>query len=163
MTGKKLALCYQCGKCTAGCPMAEFFDVQPNEIIRLLQAGKIEEALKSRSIWLCVSCRTCEARCPQGYSVADTMDALRAMALENAGEAAEKNTRLFHNEFLALVRRYGRMSEPWLVAFYKLGSLKLFDDVLLGLDMGMKGKLNPIPEKIRGHEEIKRIFEKCGM
>jgi heterodisulfide reductase subunit C len=162
-TGNKLALCYQCGKCTAGCPMAEFYDVQPNEMIRMLQSGDIESALKSRSIWLCASCKTCETRCPQGYSVARTMDALRSQAIKRDDITTEKNTQIFHREFLALIRRYGRLSEPWLVAFYKLGSMKLFDDVLLGLDMGIKGKLNPIPEKIHGHEEIKRIFEKCGM
>ena len=32
--------CFQCGKCTAGCPMATFMDHPPNRVVRLLQLGQ---------------------------------------------------------------------------------------------------------------------------
>ena len=31
--------CYQCGKCTAGCPAADEMDFMPNQVLRLVQAG----------------------------------------------------------------------------------------------------------------------------
>ena len=31
--------CYQCGKCTARCPLAESMDLMPREVIRYLQLG----------------------------------------------------------------------------------------------------------------------------
>ena len=35
--GTEVSLCYQCGKCSAGCPAAFAMDYPPREIIRLLQ------------------------------------------------------------------------------------------------------------------------------
>lgn len=159
----RMSECYQCGKCTAGCPMSPFMDHGVAEVMRLAQLGQKEKLLSSNSIWLCVSCHICTSRCPQKFVPAETMDALRSCSRE-AGyrQGAEKNTILFHKCFLTLVRRYGRMSEPWLVALYKMGSLDLFKDVILGMEMGLKGKLNPIPKKIKGQTEIEKIFQRCG-
>ena len=38
-TGQNVNLCYQCVKCTSGCPLAEFFDWQPNQVMRAVQLG----------------------------------------------------------------------------------------------------------------------------
>src|SRR3989338_10007435 len=45
ISGQKLLACYQCGKCSAGCPMASHMDVLPNQIIRLAQLGMKEQLL----------------------------------------------------------------------------------------------------------------------
>ncbi|MCL5072315.1 MAG: 4Fe-4S dicluster domain-containing protein, partial [Actinobacteria bacterium] len=45
--------CYQCGRCTAGCPLANVYKYQPNQIIRLIAANKIESIFDSNSIYLC--------------------------------------------------------------------------------------------------------------
>jgi heterodisulfide reductase subunit C len=63
--GVNITDCYQCGKCSAGCPVAFAMDKTPRQIIRLLQLGFLEEALKSRTIWLCATCQTCSTRCPR--------------------------------------------------------------------------------------------------
>ena len=68
-TGENVYLCYQCVKCTSGCPMAEHFDYTPNQIMRAVQLGQ-EEILSSRTLWLCASCNVCTTRCPQGLDVA---------------------------------------------------------------------------------------------
>jgi heterodisulfide reductase subunit C len=73
--------CYQCGKCTAGCPMASTMDLMPNQILRLLQLGEHEAVLKSRTIWQCASCLTCAARCPKEVDPARVMDALRTLLM----------------------------------------------------------------------------------
>ncbi|NIQ10395.1 MAG: hypothetical protein GWO23_12365, partial [Gammaproteobacteria bacterium] len=60
--GENVYLCYQCVKCTSGCPVGEFFDWQPNQIMRALQLGQEDIALQSETPWLCASCQTCSTR-----------------------------------------------------------------------------------------------------
>jgi heterodisulfide reductase subunit C2 len=79
ISGEDVRACYQCGKCTAGCPLASTMDRMPNQILRLLQVGEVEEALGSPTIWQCASCLTCAARCPKGVDPARVMDALRTL------------------------------------------------------------------------------------
>ena len=57
-TGQNVYLCYQCVKCTSGCPLADHFDLEPNQVMRLVQFGD-ESVLESRTIWTCASCLTC--------------------------------------------------------------------------------------------------------
>ena len=76
-----ILLCYQCGMCSAGCPIAFAMDVLPNQIIRLVQLGLEEDIAKSKTIWLCASCLTCSVRCPRGLDLAKVMEALRLISL----------------------------------------------------------------------------------
>jgi heterodisulfide reductase subunit C len=80
--GETFKFCYQCGTCTATCPVARFTDVfRPNKIIHLAKLG-IRNVVYSDSVWLCVNCYSCTERCPQGVKVADVMRALKNMAVE---------------------------------------------------------------------------------
>ena len=81
ISGQDLLSCYQCGKCSAGCPMVFAMDILPNQIIRLAQLGLEEEIGKSKTIWLCASCITCGARCPRGVDLSKVMEALRILTL----------------------------------------------------------------------------------
>ncbi len=81
ISGQNLMECYQCGKCSAGCPVVEAMDILPNQIIRLAQLGLEEELLNSKTIWLCASCITCTSRCPKGVDIARVMEALRVIIL----------------------------------------------------------------------------------
>src|SRR5208282_717492 len=81
----QVADCYQCGKCTAGCPVAMHMDVAPNQVVRLVQLGEWEKALQSRAIWECVGCQTCSTRCPKEVDCAGVMDALREAWLRLTG------------------------------------------------------------------------------
>src|SRR5512135_2314021 len=78
-TGENVFLCYQCVKCTSGCPLAERFDLTPNQVMRSVQLND-ERVLESKTIWLCASCQTCTTRCPQGLDIARVMDELRIEA-----------------------------------------------------------------------------------
>ena len=83
LSGQSLLSCYQCGKCSAGCPMSFAMDLLPNQIIRLMQLGLEDDIAKANTIWLCASCITCSVRCPRGVDLARVMEALRALALRN--------------------------------------------------------------------------------
>jgi heterodisulfide reductase subunit C len=81
LSGQNIYACYQCGKCTAGCPSILEMDILPSQIIRLVQLGQEEESLKSKTIWLCASCFTCVTRCPKGVDLAKIMESLRQINL----------------------------------------------------------------------------------
>lgn len=81
LSGQNLLACYQCGKCSAGCPAVSQMDILPNQIIRYAQLGLKDELLESKSIWICASCFTCNARCPKGINIAEIIEALRQIQL----------------------------------------------------------------------------------
>lgn len=81
ISGEKLADCYQCGNCTAGCPVSYVMDYGPQEIIRLLQLGQEDAVKNANSMWLCTGCLQCYSRCPKSVSAANILEALRQMTL----------------------------------------------------------------------------------
>ncbi len=81
LSGQNLLVCYQCGKCSAGCPQADGMDLLPNQVIRLAQLGEQEELVESKTIWVCASCLTCNVRCPKGVKIAEVMEAVRQIVL----------------------------------------------------------------------------------
>jgi heterodisulfide reductase subunit C len=81
MSGQNLLACYQCGKCSAGCPVVSQMDILPNQIIRLAQLGLEDDLLQSKAIWTCASCMTCNVRCPKGINIAEVIESLRQIML----------------------------------------------------------------------------------
>lgn len=80
ISGQNVYACYQCGKCSGGCPIISEMDYLPNQVIHMIQIGD-ETALKANAIWLCASCFTCTIRCPRGVDLAKVMEALRLIIL----------------------------------------------------------------------------------
>jgi heterodisulfide reductase subunit C len=85
-TGENVFLCYQCQKCSAGCPVNEHFDLAPNQVMRAIQFGQKEMVLHSKTIWLCAMCETCATRCPHDINITKIMDVLKIMA-KNEGSS----------------------------------------------------------------------------
>lgn len=81
ISGENFMTCYQCGRCSAGCPMVKEMDLLPNQILRYAQLGLGEEILKSKTIWVCSACFTCGVRCPKGIDIARVMEAFRQIVL----------------------------------------------------------------------------------
>jgi heterodisulfide reductase subunit C len=74
--------CHQCGKCSSGCPVADFFDFRPRRIMAMVQLGFIEELLESEDIWKCAQCLACKERCPRDVAPYDVIQALQNLAFE---------------------------------------------------------------------------------
>ncbi|RYD04306.1 hypothetical protein N752_15800 [Desulforamulus aquiferis] len=156
-----LQQCYQCGKCTAGCPVAFAMDIAPNKIIRMLQFGLLEETFRTETIWLCASCATCSTRCPKGVDLAKLMDSLRQKAIERGIRPAGRGRRvsIFNSLFLSDLGKYGRTHEMGLMMKYNLNTLDPLKNAFMGFFLFTKGKLNIGPHRIKGAKDIKRIME----
>jgi heterodisulfide reductase subunit C len=88
ISGQSLLACNQCGKCSAGCPVAFSTDILPNQVIRLAQLG-IDDVLDSQTIWSCAACLTCVSRCPKGIDLPRVMEAIRQLKMERDGNQIE--------------------------------------------------------------------------
>ncbi len=155
--GIDLTDCYQCGKCTAGCPMAHAMDYSPRKIIRMLQLGLAEQALKSNTIWVCASCEVCATRCPRDIEIVKIMDILRIEATR-LGVAALPHVPIFHRTFLESVKNHGRVAETELMLKFNMRSGKLFNNVDLGPKMMQKGKLHLFPPKVDDGGAVKKLY-----
>lgn len=158
---QELNLCYQCLKCSAGCPTAPAMDIKPNNIIRMIQMGMREEVLGSSAIWLCVSCETCGTRCPNEIDIGVLMDTLREMAIKEGIRPKENNIYLLHNTFIKSIERLGRVHEATMLMEYKFRSKDILKDLGFGVMLFFKGKIPIFPSFIKDRKEIKNIFEKC--
>jgi heterodisulfide reductase subunit C len=74
--------CNQCGKCSSGCPVADFFDFRPRRIVAKVQLGLIEELLGSEEIWKCAQCLACKERCPRDVAPYDIIQALKNLVFK---------------------------------------------------------------------------------
>lgn len=157
--GTNINLCYQCGKCSAGCPVGFAMDYKPREIIRLLQLDLLDEALEAESIWICATCETCSARCPRGVDIASLMDTLRREALKQ-GKITDKRVAYFNKAFLGTVKHFGRTYEAGILLYHNATTFQPFKDAQLGLPMMMRGKVGILPDRIKGRDEIKKIFQR---
>jgi len=164
ITGESVNECYQCGKCTAGCPLNDEFDVLPNQILRMLQLDMPDlddKILRSYTIWLCLACETCSSRCPKEVDLPQVMDYLRSESIkQDKVNPKAKDIVSFHKSFLQTVRGSGRLHEVGLIAGYKLRSLHLFQDVESAPKLYLDGKLSIFPHNIHNRQVIENIFKK---
>ena len=151
--------CYYCLRCSAGCPAAYAMEYTPAQILRLVQLGQKESLLHSSAIWLCIGCETCVTRCPNEIHAGAVIDALRQIATAENVPAAERSVYKLHEAFLNSIRRFGRLHELSMILEHKLTSRDLFSNLDMGLDMFIKGKIHPLPKRIQGMDEVKKLFE----
>jgi len=160
LSGVDLGVCFQCKKCSNGCPVAGMTKSRPSEMVRRLHLGAGNELLESDLVWMCVSCETCSTRCPMGVDVAAVMDALRKLALERGASKQEGNVPLFNRAFLKTVETFGRSYEIGMITAYKLGTGKLMNDTEKFPAMLKKGKISLLPSLGGDRATVRRIFKK---
>lgn len=159
LSGQKVSKCYQCGNCSAGCPMSFTYDYPVSRLMRMIQLGMKDEILSSRAIWMCATCEACTTRCPNEIDVARVLDVCRNMS-RRLGYNGVRNVRLFADSFLQSVKCNGKSHELGLMAVYKLRSFRFFDDMSLAAPMLFKGKLPILPHRSKGRKEVSAIFRR---
>lgn len=77
--------CMKCGKCTASCPAYDEMEFHPHQFVDMVENGRIEELMKSRGIYRCLSCFACVERCPRSVEPAKLIEAVRLAVLRQQG------------------------------------------------------------------------------
>lgn len=152
-THQNAHLCYQCLRCSAGCPMAEEFDLLPSQVMLAIQEGDAAVA-GSRTVWLCASCQTCNTRCPQGLDIPSIIDHFRQQTLDRA---SVPETARFFKAFLRNARVFGRVYEAGLMGELNLRDGKPFRDLGMGLRMIRKGKIRLLPDVARAPKRVEAV------
>lgn len=161
--GQKLSACFQCEKCTNGCPVTFAMDILPHRLIRSVHMGLKDEVLNSDTIWVCASCETCTTRCPNSIDIAHIMDTLRQMAQREGRKVSQPTVPALHSTFLSSIRRHGRVAEMEMAMTYYFkteGLIGLIKQAGMGLDMFIKGKIRLIPKQIHAIRQVKNLFER---
>lgn len=162
LSGEKVVSCYQCEKCTNGCPVTFAMDIVPHKLIRLVNLG-VDQVLSSDTIWVCASCETCTTRCPNNIDIAHIMDTLRQISRLDGIPSSQKNAPIFHSVFLSNVKRLGRMHEMSMATIFTLkseGVGGLLKQAGMGLQMMRKGKFSLLPGRFRANKQVRNIFKK---
>jgi len=159
-SGENLLACYQCRKCSAGCPVAHAMDILPHQVIRMVHFGHKERVLASNTIWICASCYTCSVRCPNDIDIAKIMDVLRHTALRSGVRPGERDIPIFHSAFLDSIKSKGRIHELSMIWQYKSKTRDFMKDAALGWRMFRKGKIKLFPSKFGGGRELKSVFSR---
>ena len=157
-SGLNIQDCYQCQKCSAGCPVAFAMDYKPNQVMQMVLLGMKERLLACKTIWVCASCYTCSTRCPNDIDIAGVMDWLRQTALREGVDPADREVPLFHAALLDSIRSHGRVYELGMMARYKMKTGKFLEDFKLGWKMFSRGKLKLFPAGVRKKKEITELF-----
>lgn len=158
-SGQVVSRCYQCGNCTAGCPMSFTFDFPVSRVMRLIQAGQKQLVLNSRAIWLCATCETCTQRCPNNIDVAKVMDTCRHMS-RREGKRGVYSVKSFFDSFMTTVGMHGRSHEIGIMMLYMARTGRFWTDVDLAPKTLPKGKLPIMPHRIEGRKEVEDIMRR---
>ncbi len=150
--------CYHCRSCANGCPFVQAMDYTPNQVLRLVQFGMRQEVLTCKTIWVCVGCHTCSSQCPMGIDIADMMDTLRLMAVEEGVAIGKPNIIDFHEEVLRSLEKYGRAHKLGIMLRYKARVRQWFADLDVGLRMLAKRKMDHKASRVQAIDEITRLF-----
>jgi len=134
----------------------------PHDIMRYVMTNKTQRIFGDESIWLCLTCETCSARCPNGVDPARIIDGLRELSVADGFEATPRSIRAFHQAFLDQVRLSGRLYEVGFVMEYKMRSGNLFSDITNAPSMLKRGKLPIMPSRIDGQKDVARIMDRCA-
>lgn len=158
------AYCFQCGVCSGSCPTVDRMEYGPRRIMHMIRLGLADQVLRSRDIWLCVSCFSCSSRCPQQVDISEVMSVLRNLSI--ARGVAKDEEAIFSRTFVDVLQRHGRMYEMEVLLRYYAskpglsGLVGLVKQAGLGIGMLRKGKIALRPERIEDTDELKQLAEK---
>jgi heterodisulfide reductase subunit C len=137
-------------------------DHTPRMLFAMIRAGMREEALKSNTPWICVSCYHCVVRCPQDVHIPDVMYTLKGMAIK-AKLYTDSTAPDFSMTFVDMVESFGRSFEFGLAArhYLKHFPLRLPGMAPMGMGMLSKRRMGITPKRINGIDQLKSILERA--
>lgn len=158
----RLEMCIQCGSCGGSCPSAEAMDHTPRMLFAMLRAGMREDALKSNTFWVCVSCYHCVVRCPQNVHIADVMYTLKSMAIQ-AKLFQNSTAPDFSQTFVDMVEEFGRSFELGLASrhYLKHFPLRLPSMTPMGMGMLSRKRMSLLPKRIKHLDQLKAILKRA--
>jgi len=158
----RLEMCIQCGSCGGSCPSAGIMDHTPRMLFAMLRAGMREEALKSNTYWMCVSCYHCVVRCPQNVHIADVMYTLKSMAIQ-AKLYQDTTAPDFSKTFVDMVEEFGRSFEIGLASrhYLKHFPLRLANMTPMGMGMLSRKRMSLLPKRIKHMDQLTAILERA--
>jgi heterodisulfide reductase subunit C len=161
-SGQEIEACYQCGKCTASCPMARAMDMTPNQVIRAVQLGLKDLVLGANAMWYCAGCETCASRCPRDIDMMRVNKALARITVREKRRPKDPAVAAFHKSFMESMGRWGRADEFEVIALTKLRSpAQRFKDLLLGASLFSKGRLALLPHWVElGARKVREILRR---
>ena len=159
----KLRTCIQCGTCTASCPSAEYMDISPRKMWRMLNLGLVDEVMDSKTMWLCSVCYQCHARCPRGIPLTEAIAKLKQIAIQRRIAKYRESTNFYH-VFADTFRRYGRMREMEFMARYFITTNPFAALGLSGMALAMlsRGKIKPEMPKLGGEGRLDKLFARVA-
>lgn len=156
--GVNLPDCYQCGKCSAGCPMAESMDVQPRQVVRLLQLGMADDLLRSRTIWLCAACHMCVDRCPNSINLPGLIEHARYEA-KRRKICAVSQVDKFNDIFIENVKNFGKSQEAILEGAYNILTGNYIQDMGSVPHMLRHGIVQPELHTVTEREAVRKLVK----
>jgi len=159
LSGQDVNLCFQCSKCSSGCPLVHRMDLKPAQVVHCIRLNLEDVVLNSSAIWFCAACETCASRCPQGLEPAAMMSAARILAIRKGIAPKVPEVATFYETFVENMQMFGRISDLTLVAALKLKTEDLFSDIPLGLKLFERGKLSPL-KLPSGASHFRRIYQR---
>lgn len=140
----------------------------PRKIIAMIRAGMRGEVLSSNSMWFCLSCYMCTARCPRGVQPTELAHALESLANQQGFRIRGTSTPAMYRSFVSSIKSNGRVHEfGMMLKFYlsilpelithPIATIKMAP---LGLKLFSHKRLPLMPTRIKGREDLSRIIRK---
>lgn len=160
LSGQNVNLCFQCGKCSCGCPLADKMDLKPAQVMHSIRLGRADSVLKSQTIWLCVDCEACVSRCPQQVEPAAAMAAARVLALQKGIKPSLKVIDIYYRGFVDNMRLNGKIHDASVAGITQLLTGQLISDLPLAMKLLRRGrvKLPPLPF---GGSKFRKIYRRA--
>jgi len=76
---ERFAMCEQCGRCSAACPLTGRKGFNIRRLLRHVEFDRSDDIAASDMPWFCAACGRCEDACPNGIRILDITRALRAV------------------------------------------------------------------------------------
>ena len=86
ISGTNPRKCMKCGKCSGTCPSYEEMEFHPHQFVSMVENGNIEPLMRSKSLYMCLTCFACVERCPRQVEPAKLIEAVRLAVIRQQGQ-----------------------------------------------------------------------------